>query len=44
LLGQLARLAGDNLRLWIVDWQDIEDRNAIIACVPEKQLNARPAP
>jgi spermidine synthase len=23
--------------------QDIEDRNAVIACLPEKQLNARPA-
>ena len=38
-----ARLAGDNLRVWIVDEQGIEDRNAIIACVPERQLNARSA-
>jgi len=36
-----ARLAGDSLRIWIVDEQGIEDRNAIIACLPEKQLNAR---
>jgi len=35
-----ARLAGDALRVWIVDEQGIEDRNAIIACVPERQLNA----
>lgn len=38
-----ARLAGDNLKIWIVDEQGIEDRNAIIACVPERQLNARSA-
>lgn len=38
-----ARLAGDGLRVWIVDEQGIEDRNAIIACLPERQLNARPA-
>jgi len=38
-----ARLAGDSLRAWIVDEQGIQDRNAIIACLPEKQLNARPA-
>ena len=38
-----ARLAGDNLRVWIVDEQGTEDRNAIIACLPEKQLNARSA-
>ena len=37
-----ARLAGDNLRVWIIDEQGIQDRNAIIACVPEKQLSARP--
>jgi spermidine synthase len=37
-----ARLAGDNLRVWIVDEQGIEERNAIIACLP-KQLNTRPA-
>jgi SAM-dependent methyltransferase len=38
-----ARLAGESLRVWIVDEQGIEDRNAIIACLPERQLNARPA-
>jgi spermidine synthase len=38
-----ARLAGDSLRVWIVDEQGIEDRNAIITCLPEKQLNARSA-
>jgi spermidine synthase len=38
-----ARLAGDSLRVWIVDEQGIQDRNAIIACLPEKQLNARSA-
>ena len=38
-----ARLAGDSLRVWIVDEQGIQDRNAIIACLPEKQLNARAA-
>jgi spermidine synthase len=38
-----ARLAGDSLRVWIVDEQGIEDRNAIIACLPGKQLSARPA-
>lgn len=38
-----ARLAGDSLRVWIIDEQGIEDRNAIIACIPERQLNARPA-
>jgi SAM-dependent methyltransferase len=37
-----ARLAGDDLRIWIVDEQGIQDRNAIIACLPEKQLHARP--
>jgi hypothetical protein len=36
-----ARLAGDSLRIWIVDEQGILDRNAVIACSPEKQLNAR---
>jgi spermidine synthase len=36
-----ARLAGDEMRVWIIDEQGIEDRNAIIACVPERQLNAR---
>jgi SAM-dependent methyltransferase len=38
-----ARLAGDSLKIWVVDEQGIENRNAIIACLPEKQLNARPA-
>jgi spermidine synthase len=38
-----ARLAGDDLRVWIVDEQGIEDRNAIIACLSGKQLNARSA-
>jgi spermidine synthase len=38
-----ARLASDRLQVWIVDEQGIEDRNAIIACLPEKQLNARSA-
>jgi hypothetical protein len=33
-----ARLAGDNFRVWIVDEQGIEDRNAIIAYVPEKAV------
>jgi spermidine synthase len=36
-----ARLAGDTLKIWIVDEQGIEDRNAILACLPEKQLNPR---
>lgn len=34
-----ARLAGDSLRVWIVDEPGIQDRNAIIACTPEKQLS-----
>ena len=38
-----ARLAGDALRVWIIDEQGIEDRNAILACLPERQLNARSA-
>jgi len=38
-----ARLAGGRLGTWIIDEQGVQDRNAIIACVPEKQLNARPA-
>jgi SAM-dependent methyltransferase len=38
-----ARLAGDTLLVWIVDEQGIEDRNAIIGCLPEKQLNPRSA-
>jgi hypothetical protein len=37
-----ARLAGDRLRAWIIDEPGVQDRNAIIACVPERQLNARP--
>jgi SAM-dependent methyltransferase len=31
-----ARLAGEELRTWIVDEQGIEHRNAVIACMPEK--------
>lgn len=38
-----GRLAGDSLRVWIIDEQGIEDRNAILACLPERQLNARTA-
>ena len=38
-----ARLAGDALHVWIIDEQGIQGRNAILACVPEKQLGARPA-
>jgi spermidine synthase len=38
-----ARLAGDTLRAWVIDEQGIEDRNAILACLPERQLNARSA-
>lgn len=38
-----ARLAGEELRAWIVDEQFIEDRNAIIACVPEMTLGPRTA-
>jgi spermidine synthase len=38
-----ARLAGGNLSAWIVDEQGIQDRNAILACVPERQLHARSA-
>lgn len=38
-----ARLAGDRLRAWIVDEQGVQDRNAIIVCAPERQLDARPA-
>ena len=29
--------------MWIIDEQGIEDRNAILACLPERQLNPRPA-
>jgi spermidine synthase len=38
-----ARFAGDRLRAWIIDEPGVQDRNAILACVPERQLNARPA-
>jgi spermidine synthase len=38
-----ARLAGYRLRSWIIDEPAVQDRNAIIACAPERQLNARPA-
>jgi spermidine synthase len=38
-----ARLAGDELGTWIVDEQFIEDRNAVIACIPEKTLGPRAA-
>ena len=38
-----ARLAGESLRVWIADEQGIQDRNAVIACLPERQLNARSA-
>ncbi|HMM91072.1 class I SAM-dependent methyltransferase [Bradyrhizobium sp.] len=38
-----ARLAGDRLRAWIIDEEGIQDRNAIIACMSEWQLSARPA-
>jgi len=38
-----ARLAGEDLRTWIVDEQFIEDRNAVIACTPEKTLGSRAA-
>ena len=37
-----ARLAGDTLRPWLLDERGIEDRNAIITCIPEKTI-ARPA-
>jgi hypothetical protein len=37
-----ARLAGERLTTWIIDEQGVQDRNAIIACAPERQLNARP--
>src|SRR6202166_3739993 len=36
-----ARLAGEELRAWIVDEQGIEDRNAVIACMPERTLGSR---
>jgi hypothetical protein len=42
-LGNAARLARGELRAWIVDEPFIEDRNAIIACIPEKTLGSRAA-
>src|SRR5260221_7447803 len=36
-----ARLAGEELRTWIVDEQCIEDRNAVIACIPEATLGSQ---
>jgi len=36
-----ARLAGDSLRIWIVDEQGILDRNAVIAACPKSSFNAR---
>jgi spermidine synthase len=36
-----ARLAGERLRVFILDEQGIEDRNAILACLPEKQITPR---
>ena len=38
-----AKLAGEELRIWIVDEQFIEDRNAVIACIPEKTIGSRVA-
>jgi hypothetical protein len=38
-----ARLAGEELRTWIVDEQFIEDRNAVIACIPGKTIGPRAA-
>ena len=38
-----ARLAGGLLGTWIIDEQGVQDRNAIIACAADKQLNASPA-
>ena len=38
-----ARLAGEELQTWIVDEQGIEDRNAVIACIPEKTLGSQAA-
>ena len=35
--------ASRELRSWIVDEQFIEDRNAVIACIPEKTLGPRAA-
>jgi SAM-dependent methyltransferase len=38
-----ARLSGEELRTWIVDEQFIVDRNAVIACIPEKTIGSRAA-
>jgi predicted membrane-bound spermidine synthase len=38
-----ARLSGSELNSWIVDEPGIGNRNAVIACLPEKVLTARPA-
>jgi hypothetical protein len=38
-----ARLAGEELRSWIVDEQFIVDRNAVIACLPERTIGSRTA-
>lgn len=38
-----ARLTGEEMRTWIVDEQGIEDRNAVIACIPEKTPGSRAA-
>lgn len=36
-----ARLAGEDLNAWVVDEPGLEDRNAVIACVPEKHMSKR---
>ncbi len=36
-----ARLAGEKLHVWIVDEPGVPDRNAVIACLPEKACNIR---
>jgi spermidine synthase len=38
-----ARLAGEELRTWIVDEQFIVDRNAVIACLPGRTIGSRTA-
>lgn len=38
-----ARLAGEEMRAWIIDEQGIEDRNAVLACIPEMTLGSRAA-
>ena len=38
-----ARLCGPELTSWIVDEPGIEQRNAVIACLPEKMLAERAA-